>query len=302
VSAHRPDVVVVGSINHDLGITLDRTPHPGETVLGDDAVWAAGGKGANQAVGCARLGLDVAIVGAVGRDPSGEGLAATLAAEGVATGHLARVDAPTGLAVVLVDRSGESTIVVSPGANSQVTPQAVDAAGAVVAGARAVLCQLEVPVEAVHRALALADGLAVLNPAPGRALPPELLAEVDVLVPNRFELAQLAGVEVPTTTEEVTAAVRALGGRRLTVVTLGADGALVVEDDRATMVPAVPVTPVDTTGAGDSFCAALVAGLLAGETLVGATEQAVRVAAVTTLRRGAIDALPRLDEIESALG
>jgi ribokinase len=295
------DVVVVGSVNHDLGIGLDRTPQPGETVLGDDVVWAPGGKGANQAVGCARLGLRVALVGAVGRDASGEALAATLASEGVDLSHLARVDAPTGLAVVLVDRAGESTIVVSPGANAALSTDAIDAASPLLEAAGVVLCQLEVPVETVQRAADRAGGIVVLNPAPAQPLPAELLERVDVLVPNRHELAHLVGAPVPTTAEEVAATARQLRGPQVVVVTLGADGALVVEQGRTTHVAAVPVTPVDTTAAGDSFCAALAAGLLAGQPVVAAVTDAVRVAAVTTLRRGALHALPRRDEVEPAL-
>lgn len=301
MTAQGPDVVVVGSINHDLGIRLDRTPHRGETVLGDDARWTPGGKGANQAVGCARLGLDVAMVGAVGTDASGEELAAVLSSEGVATDDLARVEAPTGLAVVLVERSGESTIVVSPGANAQVSAPAVEAAARTVASARAVLCQLEIPIDAVQRAVELAEGLVVLNPAPGRALPEALLTEVDVLVPNRFELAELVGAEVPTTLEQVAATARGLRGPDAVVVTLGEQGALVIDGGCATHVPAVAVSAVDTTGAGDGFCAALVAGLLHGGDLLAATRDAVRIAAVTTLRRGALSSLPRRDEVEVAL-
>lgn len=297
------DVAVVGSINHDLGIPLARPPRPGETLLGGDVRWSPGGKGANQAVGCARLGLRTAMVGAVGTDRSGRQLIETFQSEAVDVSHVFEVDAPTGLAVVMVDRSGESTIVVSPGANGRLDAAHVDTARQTVESARAVLCQLEVPVATVQRAAELATGLVMLNPAPGRRLDPELLSRVDVLVPNRHELAALAGRDRPRTLPEVEQAVRSLGGRpRATVVTLGSDGALIVEDGTAEHVPALPVQPVDTTGAGDSFCAALAAGLLGGASLLEAAREATRVAAATTLRAGAMTSLPRRDELRELLG
>lgn len=300
-SEGRFDVAVVGSINQDLGMRLDRSPSVGETVLGDDVRWSPGGKGANQAVGCAHLGLRTSMVGAVGDDVSGRRLRERMANEGVDIRHVSVLDAATGLAVVLVDRDGDSTIVVSPGANGRLAPSHVDEAERVIASARALLCQLEVPVATVARAAELASGLVVLNPAPGHVLPSTLLQMVDILVPNRHELASITGRGVPRTAADVTAAVRELDGPRAVVVTLGADGALVVEKGKPTHVPAVTVTPVDATGAGDSFCAGLVAGLLEGAALVDAVRDAVRVAAATTLRLGAMDALPRREEVGELL-
>jgi ribokinase len=295
------DVVVVGSINQDLGIPLDRTPTAGETVLGDDVRWLPGGKGANQAVACARLGAGVHMVGAVGDDASSLALVERLRSEGVAIGDVRSIHGPTGLAVVMVDRRGESTIVVSPGANARVDTDTVEGAAAVLGSARAVLCQLEVPIAAIHRAIELATGVVVLNPAPGRPLPAALLERVDVLVPNRFELASLTGSVVPTSISEVAAAAARLDGPDAIVVTLGGDGALVRAAGAVTLVPAVPVTPVDTTGAGDAFCAALVVALLAGASPLEAAREAVRVAAAATLRTGAMDAMPTPDELDALL-
>ena len=300
-TAPQVDVAVVGSINQDLGIGLDRTPRAGETVFGDDVRRMPGGKGANQVVGAARLGLRAAMIGAVGTDSSGAQLRDRLEAEGVDVEHVSELDAPTGLAVVLIDRVGESTIVVSPGANGRLTGAHVDAAGRAVAGARAVLCQLEVPLEVVERAAQIATGLVVLNPAPGRPLSAQLLGAVDVLVPNRHELATITGRDVVETLEEVAAAARSLEGPNTVVVTLGSSGALVVENGDVSHVPEVTVSPVDTTGAGDSFCAGLVAGLLDGTPLLESVRFATRIAAATTLRPGAMDSLPRRDEIEELL-
>jgi ribokinase len=206
---------------------------------------------------------------------------------------------PTGTAFITVGEDGENQIVVSPGANARLTPDDV-AAGTVVAAAAVTLLQLEVPLETVAAAARTAEGKVVLNPAPVRALPSALLGEVDVLVPNRVELAQLAAGRVPVTVEEAAE----LAGRlpaRAVVVTLGADGALVVEHGRARHVPAVPVRPVDTT-AGDAFCGGLADALAAGATLEDAARRAVRVAAAACLRQGAQASLPAPADLRALPG
>ncbi|TDC27171.1 ribokinase [Streptomyces sp. 8K308] len=284
------EVVVVGSVNVDLTVDVDRPPVRGETVLGGSVAQGPGGKGANQAVALARLGRRVAMVGATGRDAAGDAARAVLAAEGVATEHIGYEAAPTGLAVVLRDSGADSTIVVAPGANALLSPATVTAAAPVLGAARAVMCQLETPVAAVAAAAAATQGLFVLNPAPATPLPASLLDRVDLLVPNRHELAALTG------TDQVEEAVRRLRVPRL-VVTLGADGCLVHEDGRLVRVPAAPARARDTTAAGDSFCAALVAALLDGGSLVAAAEWATRAAALTTTRTGAMLSLPRLAEL-----
>lgn len=294
-----PDVVVVGSLNVDLTVPVERVPRSGETVLGGNRRRGPGGKGANQAVACARLGRRTALVGCVGEDDEGRLLTDRLTAEGVDAGHVGVVAAPTGLALILL-ADAESTIVVSPGANAELGPERVRTAADALGAARAVLCQLEVPMAAVEEAARLAGGLVVLNPAPAAPLPASLLAEVDVLVPNRPELGVLLGEPPAATLDEAVAMARRVTGPKGVVVTLGADGAVVVEDGQATHVPAVAVRAVDATAAGDSFCAALVDGLLAGRSLADATRWAVRVAAVTVTRPGAIDALPEPADVPAA--
>jgi ribokinase len=213
----------------------------------------------------------------------------------VDTAHVRAVDGvPSGAAFIAVSDDGENQIVVSPGANARLGPGDVAAAGAALRAAAVTLVQLEVPLEAVAAAVRAAAGRVVLNPAPVRDLPAELLAQVDVLVPNRVELAQLAGAPVPGTVEEAAA----LAGRLPTrvVVTLGADGALVVEDGRAGHVPAVPVRPVDTTAAGDAFCGGLADALAGGAALQDAARWAVRVAAAACTRPGAQASLPTPEE------
>jgi ribokinase len=303
-------VVVLGSVNVDLVVEVDRLPAAGETVLGGDTLRLPGGKGANQAVALARLGRDVVLVGRVGDDEHGRWLRTGLAAEGVGTSLLATTpDVPSGTALITVARGGDNTIVVSPGANAHVTPAGLVAPGVLtaLAAAPAVLVQLEVPIATVAALVdhlpARPDGLLILNPAPAPdgPLPGALLARVDVLVPNRSELGRLAGVPEPTTHAAVTAAVEVLrqagfGGD--VVVTLGADGALVVtRDGTATHVPSVPVDAVDPTGAGDAFCGALTDRLAAGEDLLAATRTAVVAGALATTAMGAQAALPDRDAI-----
>src|SRR5215204_4453832 len=248
-----PEVAVVGSLNLDLVVRVARLPGPGETVSGDDVFRNPGGKGANQAVAAARLGRRVAMVGRVGDDEAGRDLLGSLEAAAVDTSQVRVVaGVPSGTALITVSEDGENQIVVSPGANARLTPDDVAAAGPALRTAAVTLLQLEVPLETVAAAARAATG---------------------TVVPNRVELAQLAGGPLP---ETVQAAV-ALAGRlaaRAVVVTLGADGALVVEHGRAGHVPAVPVTAVDTTAAGDAFCGGLADALAAGATLRDAARRA----------------------------
>jgi len=282
-------IAVVGSINLDLVVAVDRHPAPGETVVGGDCRQLPGGKGANQAVAAARLGSEVAMVGRVGADAQGAWLREGLWTERVDVEHV-REDrvAPTGVAMIAVDARGENTIVVSPGANARVDARDVAAASDVVRGAEVVLVQHEVPAAAVAAAIATAGGTVVLNPAPARGL----AAPVDVLVPNRGELETLAGGRG----DPVTLA-RSITAARAVVVTLGEEGAIVVEGDRAERVRAPHVEAVDSTGAGDAFCGALAEAMAGGATVVEAARWAVRVAAVSVTRPGAQGGLPRREDV-----
>ncbi|WP_432495783.1 ribokinase [Kineococcus auxinigenes] len=291
------DVTVVGSVNADLAIALPALPPAGQTVRGADAVRGPGGKGANQAVAAARLGRSTAMVAAVGDDADGRALRAALAAEGVDAEHVTAVDAPTGVAVVLV-HGGESTIVLSPGANDHLDAARVRAAAEVVSGARAVLLQCEVPDAALVAAAGLCTGLLVLNPAPARPLPAELLRRTDLLVPNAGELAVLAGQDVAADVDGLVRQARAVRPDGTTIVTRGALGCVVVTPAGVAEVPAEPADAVDATAAGDSFVAAVVDALLGGAGLVDAARWAVRVAAVTVGRAGAAASLPRRAEVE----
>ncbi len=292
------DVVVVGSINVDRSVDVPVAPPRGSTLLGSDVLRGAGGKGANQAVALARLGRSVAMVGALGQDAEGDWMLSVLADEGIDVGGVVRVSQPTGQAFIFVEPDGESTIVVSPGANSALTPEYLEASRELVAGARCVLLQQEIPAETVARATKLARGLVVLNPAPARAVAPEVLGRVDVIVPNRFELAGLLGQPVPESLEDVARMALALEGPGAVVVTLGLDGCLIAENGATAHVPATPTEAVDATAAGDTFCGSLVDALLQGMTTHGAAAWANRVAAVAVGRRGAQESIPYRSEVE----
>ncbi len=297
------EVAVVGSANLDLVVEVETIPLVGETVLGGDLRRIPGGKGANQAVAAARLGRDVAMIGRLGDDEGGAILRAALDADGVDTRHLATTaDVPNGVALIAVGSDGDNAIVVSPGANGRVAPADIDAAGEVLEAATVTLLQLEVPLDAVSAAAARSGGTVILNPAPAPSapLPMSLLADVDVLVPNQTELATLAGHD-GAVDRAIAGELAATLPSRSVIVTLGAEGALVIDDGTSTHVPAPVVTPVDTTAAGDSFCGALADAIVRGADLVEATRWAVRVGAATTQRSGAQPSLPTPAEVESLL-
>jgi ribokinase len=281
-------IAVVGSCNVDFVVPVATLPGPGETVLGGDHLRTPGGKGANQSVAAAKLGSPVAFVGCVGDDSLAPTIVSALDGAGVDTSWLRRVpDVPSGIALITVAEGGENTIAVSPGANARLGPADIEAAGSLLMDAAVMLVQLEISLEVVAVAVRAARGRVVLNPAPARELPPDLLSQVDVLVPNRSELGVLAGAPEPSTPDEAAALAAELSGPRAVVVTLGADGALVVDNGKPTHVPATEVDAVDATGAGDAFCGALADGLARGSTLVEATGWAVRVAGLSTTRWGA---------------
>lgn len=296
-AAGLPTVAVVGSANQDIVVPVTRHPGLGETVLGGDHLRAGGGKGANQAVACARLGARTYFIGCVGDDDIGRALLRALDAEGVDT-TATRVVAgvPSGLALIVVAEDGENTIVVSPGANAQLRAQ--DLPVDLLAGADALLVQLEIPVPTVAAAVEAAEGLVVCNPAPAAPLPEATLAATDILVPNRSELAVLAGVErEPVTLDEVVDLARSVSGPGAIVVTLGVDGAAILEGDAVHHVPAHRVAAVDATAAGDSFCGALTVARATGADLRTATQEAVAAAAITVTRRGAQPSLPTRAEM-----
>jgi ribokinase len=296
-----PEVVVVGSLNLDFVVPVPHLPAPGETIAGGQHFKTLGGKGANQAVAAARLGASVAMVGRVGDDAEGLDCVAGIERDGVDATFVVRdEDVPTGLALIAVDPQGENSIVVGQGSNARLCVADVRSAEALLRDARVTVAQLEIPMDSVHAAAASAGGTFILNPAPARPLPPEILRRVDVLTPNEIELAMLAGARVDSMRDVVEAA-RDIDGPDAVVVTLGAQGAVVVTPDRAVELPALRVEVVDTTAAGDAFCGALAEALARGEELVPAAEWAVAAAAVSVTRMGAQPSLPTREEVERLL-
>jgi ribokinase len=287
-------VTVVGSLNEDVLIAVERLPGRGETVIARSTTLAPGGKGANQAAAAGRLGPGVHMIGRVGDDAAGNRQLAALAESRVNVSRVHQTHGTaTGTATIPVeDGSGENLIVVVPGANALLSPE--DADSDPVRRADVVLLQLEVPLDTVTAAAAAASGTVVLTPAPPRPLPDTLLSRVDVLVPNEHELVALAG-EGPgerSPADLVALARRVIGSA--VVVTLGARGALVVPpgDGPALLQPPPRVRAVDTTGAGDCFCGALAQSLADGADLAAAVRFAVAAAALSTTGPGARGALP----------
>ncbi|WP_326760678.1 ribokinase [Streptomyces phaeochromogenes] len=292
------DLLVVGSANADLVIGVERRPGAGETVLGSDLALHPGGKGANQAVAAARLGARTGLLARVGDDAHGRLLLDSQRAAGVDTAGVLVGGAPTGVALITVDPSGDNSIVVSPGANGRLTPADVHAASALLAASRVVSAQLEIPLETVVEVVrGLPSGTRfVLNPSPPRELPEEVLAACDPLIVNEHEARVVLGADAGATPEQWAGALLALGPRSV-VVTLGEEGALVADASGTARVPSVKVNAVDTTGAGDSFTAALAWRLGAGESLADSAAYAARVGAAAVTREGAQASFPTAEEV-----
>jgi len=302
------DVVVVGSLNMDLVVRTARHPLAGETLPGSRLDFFHGGKGANQAVGAVRLGARVAMIGAVGTDSFGQALGSALAAEGIDTAGLRRVDQTgTGTAMITVSDAGENTIVVVPGANLRCDVAWVRQNQALIASAKVLMLQLEVPMAANLEAarVARAQGCQVIfdpAPAPAGPLPPELAALVDHIVPNEREAQALTGIAVDTEAgaREAGGALLAQGYRRA-IIKLGGRGALLAGPEGLHLVPGFPVTPVDTTAAGDAFGAGLAVSLVQGYQPLEAVRRANGVGALAVTRNGAQASMPRVEELEQFL-
>ncbi|MDG9721528.1 MULTISPECIES: ribokinase [unclassified Streptomyces] len=295
------DLLVVGSANADLVIGVERRPGAGETVLGTDLAVHPGGKGANQAVAAARLGARTALLARVGDDDYGRLLLDSQRAAGVDTVGVLVGGAPTGVALITVDPSGDNSIVVSPGANGRLAPGDVSAAASLFHASRVVSTQLEIPLETVVevvRSLA-PDSRFVLNPSPPRPLPPEVLAACDPLIVNEHEAKVILGDSCVSERPEDWARILLAKGPRSVVVTLGAEGALVASSEGVSRVPSVKVDAVDTTGAGDAFTAALAWRLGTGESLTEAAAYAARVGAAAVTKAGAQASYPTAAQAEA---
>ncbi|MEP6875011.1 MAG: ribokinase [Burkholderiales bacterium] len=298
------DVVCVASWNADLVSRVARPLARGETVMAHSFVVSPGGKGSNAAVACARQGARTALIARIGRDDFGRMALALWQREGLATRHVEQVDGePSGVAQILVFDDGDNSIGVAPGAGAGLGAAQVEAARATLAASRVVMASNEVPVAATlaaFRIARVAGVTTVLNPAPARALPPELLALVDVITPNENELCGIAGVPADTAPEDAAQRLLALGVGAV-LVTLGANGcALWQPGAPAQSIPGWRVADlVDTIGAGDTFTGTLAAALARGMPLADAMRRATAAAALSVRGRGAIDGMPSAAQVDA---
>jgi len=295
-------IVVVGSANTDFVLTVPALPSHGETVLGDQFRVVRGGKGANQAVAAARLGADVTLVARLGTDSFGDESLAAYRREGIHTDFIVQdPDIHSGVALIMVNAQGENLIGVGPGANNHLSIENVQAATTAIQEADCVLLQLEVPLGVVQAAAEIArrSGVRViLNPAPARKIPPEILEAVDYLTPNETEAAILAGQNPSDIGQGTLPELASILGVPNLVVTLGSRGACIVQNGQTTLVPPFPIKPVDTTASGDAFNGALAVALARGEDLFQAVRSANAAGAMTATRHGAQPSLPTSKELQ----
>lgn len=298
-----PGILVVGSLNADLVVRAPRFPQPGETISGDDLNIIPGGKGANQAVAAARLGSTISMLGRVGNDNFGDFLLENLKQNQVDSTLIQRDDSSTGTAIIIVDSNGQNSIVLSPGANGKVSLDDVNNAS--FTNYQLLLLQLEIPLPTVLRAAQRAkenNARVVLNPAPAKELPDELIALADFIIPNETELSLLTKQKVSDIASAQPAARNLLGrGAKNVVVTLGGKGALVVNTETSKHVETYQVEVVDTTAAGDAFIGGFATSLLENKSLEDAIRFGCACGALAVTKFGAQPSLPTKEEVEKLI-
>jgi len=301
------DILVVGSLNADLVVRAPRFPQPGETISGEDLQVIPGGKGANQAVAAARLGASVSMLGRVGKDNFGDFLLNNLKSNNVDTTLIQRDEASTGTAIIVVDSNGQNSIVLSAGANGKVSTADVERASFL--HHKLLLLQLEIPTLTVLRAAQLAKDngvIVILNPAPAKELPDELIALADFIIPNETELSLLTGMDMnDITSTEKAARVLLQRGAKHVIVTLGSKGALIIDTDTITHVDTFKVNVVDTTAAGDAFIGGFATKLLESAldsaSLLASVRFGCACGALAATKFGAQPSLPTKEDVETLL-
>jgi ribokinase len=306
-----PDVMVVGSLSMDLVLQVPRVPKVGETLAGYSFETFVGGKGNNQALSAARAGAKVTMLGKVGGDAYGDIVLNTLKQNGIdCKNMLTDQTIGTGIANIWVGPTGENCIIIVANSNGKLSPQDVDAASAVIMSAKTLLLQLEVPVETITRAAAVAkrgNAKVILNPAPAPpsgSLPPELLANVDILVPNETEAELLTGIKPHDDTSIEACALKLLSlGPKAVIITLGERGAILVNQSASGLnklhVASYPVKVVDSTAAGDAFCGALASQLAKGASMEAAIRYGCAAGALACTKPGAEPSLPSAAELDA---
>lgn len=296
-------VIVIGSSNTDMVVRSEHLPRPGETVLGGGFMMAGGGKGANQAVAVAKMGHPVVFAAAVGKDIFGEEAVARYKSYGIDTTYIVRKDAPSGVALILVDASAQNSISVALGANNELMLEDVMPALDIVEEGDIVLLQLEIPMSTVEACIGVAaakGARVILNPAPAAKVGAAALSKLYLITPNQTEAEILTGVEVNDEASAVKAAeaLCALGVKKV-VITLGSEGALLYEDGKAEIIPARKVEAVDTTAAGDVYNGAMCAALAEGMSLRESLRFATKASAISVSRVGAQPSIPSRTEVDN---
>ena len=300
------NICVIGSLNMDLVVNVDKMPKPGQTIIGSNFKEVPGGKGANQAVAMARLNGNVSMIGKVGEDGFGQTLINALKNDKVDTTYIKTTKGATGVALITVDNNAQNSIVVSPGANFEVKEEDIDSNIEAIENSDIVVLQLETPLNTIKYALKKSKELnkyTILNPAPALKLDDEIIKNVDLLTPNETELEIISGVSIETE-EDIQKAAQIMieKGVKELIVTLGSKGSLYINKEKSIFKKAYKVEAVDTTAAGDSYTAALAVALSKDKNIEEAMDFASKVGALSVLKEGAQSSLPTLEDVENFRG
>ena len=294
-------ILVIGSSNTDMTIKSDNLPLPGQTILGGRFIMGPGGKGANQAVAAKRLGGNVEFICKIGHDIFGKNAADGYKKEGIDISHILYSTEPSGVALILVDKTGENVISVAPGANGDLSVRDIESLANVIKEADYLILQLEIPTDAVIRAAQIAHEAGVyviLNPAPACKLPHELFQYISLITPNQTETELMTGVKLINEQSFITAVenFNRMGVKDV-IITLGSKGSLVCRGGKSEFVPAIKVNAIDATAAGDTFCGAVCVALSQGKNLKEAAAFATKAASLTVQKIGAQDSIPSITDI-----
>ena len=300
------NICVIGSLNMDLVVNVDKMPKPGQTIIGSNFKEVPGGKGANQAVAMARLNGNVSMIGKVGEDGFGQTLINALKNDKVDTTYIKTTKGATGVALITVDNNAQNSIVVSPGANFEVKEEDIDNNIEAIKNSDIVVLQLETPLNTIKYSLKKSKELnkyTILNPAPALKLDDEIIKNVDLLTPNETELEIISGVNIETE-EDIQKAAQIMieKGVKELIVTLGSKGSLYINKEKSIFKKAYKVQAVDTTAAGDSYTAALAVALSKDKNIKEAMDFASKVGALSVLKEGAQSSLPTLEDVENFRG